>query len=84
MTILRAVREAASTESTLLLFEFVIPEDPGEFEASDIDVYMLALVGGRERSLPEYDELLTKAGWRLQRTLPTPVQSIMEAIARDM
>ena len=84
LTILRAVREAASTESTLLLFEFVIPEDPGEFEASDIDVYMLALVGGRERSLPEYDEVLTKAGWRLQRTVPTPVQSIMEAIPRDM
>jgi hypothetical protein len=83
VTILRAVRQAAPEDSTLLLFEFVIPEDPGEFEASDIDVYMLALVGGRERSLPEYDELLTKAGWRLQRSVPTPVQSILEAVPRD-
>jgi hypothetical protein len=80
VTILRAVRRAASPSSTLLLFEFVVPDDPGQFEASDVDVYMLALVGGRERSLSEYGDLLGRAGWRLVRPVSTPVQTIMEAV----
>jgi hypothetical protein len=66
-TILRGIRNAASPESTLLVFEFIIPDDAGEFEASDIDVAMLALVTGRERTLPEYVALLERAGWRFTR-----------------
>jgi len=78
--ILQAVRAAAGPASTLLLFEFVIPEDAGEFEASDIDVFMLALVGGRERTLDEYSRLLEAGGWRLQRAVSTPSQDILEAV----
>ena len=48
--ILRVVREAAATDSTLLLMEFVVPEDDGDFEAIDIDIDMLILVAGRERT----------------------------------
>ena len=74
-------REAALDDATLLLFEFVVPDDAGEFEASDIDLWMLSLVGGRERTLPEYADLLEPAGWRLTRSQPTEVQSIIEARA---
>jgi hypothetical protein len=81
VTILTAVRAAASSSSVLLLFEFVVPEDASEFEASDIDVSMLALVGGRERTLAEYADLLHQAGWLVLRTVPTPVQTIIEAAA---
>ena len=80
VSILRAVRVAASPSSTLLLFEFVIPEDANEFDASDIDVFMLALVTGRERTLAEYTDLLAEAQWKVQRTVPTPVQTIIEAV----
>ena len=66
-------------DSTLLLFEFVVPEDAEPFEASDIDVFMLALVGGRERTLKEYQQLLADAGWALVATIPTPSQTILEA-----
>ncbi|MEO6714761.1 MAG: methyltransferase [Mycobacteriales bacterium] len=79
LAILTAVRAAAPPTSTLLLFEFVVPEDAGQFEASDIDVEMLALVGGRERTLKEYTDLLAAGGWRLQRTVPTASQTILEA-----
>lgn len=48
--ILRAVREAAATDSTLLLMEFVVPEADGDFEATDIDIDVLVLVAGRERT----------------------------------
>ena len=79
VAILTAVRAAASADSTLLLFEFVIPEDAEPFVASDVDVYMLALVGGRERTLAEYERLLAASGWRLIRDVPTPSQTIIEA-----
>ena len=78
--ILTAVRAASAPNSTLLLFEFVIPEDAGQFEASDIDVYVLALVGGRERTLKEYSRLLEAGGCQLHRAVPTPSQDILEAI----
>jgi len=45
-----------------LLIEFVVPGDAGEFGASDIDVCMLALVGGRERTRNEYADLLASSG----------------------
>ena len=81
LTILSAVRAAASATSTLLLIEFVVPDDAGEFEATDIDVDMLALVGGRERTLAEYtgEPFLSSSGWQLQRKVTTPSQDILEA-----
>jgi hypothetical protein len=80
VAILSAVRTAAAPTSTLLLFEYVIPEDAGQFEASDVDVYMLALVGGRERTLDDYTQLLAASGWRIQRTVSTSSQDILEAV----
>ncbi len=77
--ILRAVREAAGTDSTLLLMEFVVPEGDEGFEATDIDIDMLILVGGRARAKREYDELLASSGWRLARTIPTERQTLLEA-----
>ena len=79
VAILNALRAASLPDSTLLLFEFVVPEDAEPFEASDIDVFMLALVGGRERTLKEYEQLLAAAGWALVATVPTPSQTILEA-----
>ncbi len=79
MAILAAIRSAAKTTSRLLLFEFIVPDDAGPFDASDIDVWMLALVGGRERRLAEYRDLLDRAGWSLLRSIPTESQTILEA-----
>ncbi len=79
VAILSALRAASLRDSTLLLFEFVVPEDAETFEASDIDVFMLALVSGRERTLTEYEQLLAAAGWTLVASVPTPSQTIIEA-----
>ena len=79
IAILTAARAASRPESTLLLFSFVVPEDAEPFEASDIDVYMLALVSGRERTLDEYEQLLTASGWKLAGSVTTPSQTIIEA-----
>jgi hypothetical protein len=79
VAILRGLRAASPPDGTLLLFEFVVPEDAEPFEASDIDIFMLALVSGRERSLTEYERLLTAAGWAMVTAVPTPSQTIIEA-----
>jgi hypothetical protein len=80
--ILNALRAASLRDSRLLLFEFVVPEDAEPFEASDIDVFMLALVSGRERTLKEYEQLLAATGWNLANAIPTPSQTIIEAIPK--
>ena len=82
IAILRGLRAASPPDSTLLLFEFVVPDDAESFEASDIDVFMLALVTGRERTLAEYEQLLTAAGWAFVAAHPTPSQTIIEASPR--
>ena len=58
-----------------------MPEDAGQFEATDVDLYMLALVTGRERTLEEYTQLLAAGGWELRRTVATQSQDILEAVA---
>jgi hypothetical protein len=79
VAILSALRAAALRDSALLLFEFVVPVDAEPFEATDIDVFMLALVSGRERTLNEYEQLLAAAGWALVAAVPTPSQTILVA-----
>ena len=79
VAILTAARAASHRDSTLLLFEFVVPEEAEGFEATDIDVFMLALVNGRERTLKEYERLLAASGWTLVQPISTPSQTILEA-----
>jgi hypothetical protein len=70
-TILRNCREAVNPGGKLLLVELVL----GSGNASDLgkilDLEMLVIASGRERTEAEYRELLAKAGWRLTRVLPT-------------
>jgi hypothetical protein len=57
-----------------------MPEGPGFHRAKALDINMLVLTGGRERTENEYARLLASAGFRLTRTIQTsgPI-SIVEA-----
>ena len=47
-----------------------------------LDIIMLTVRGGQERTEPEYRALLDKAGFRLTRVVPTEsAVSIVEAFA---
>lgn len=78
-TILSTVRDACPDDASLLLIEYVVPEEGDTFAATDIDIFMLALVTGRERTRREYDALLGSSGFELVRTIPTPRLTIIEA-----
>jgi O-methyltransferase domain len=46
-----------------------------------LDIIMLAIPGGQERTEPEYRVLLDKAGFRLRRVVPTEsAVSVVEAV----
>lgn len=80
--ILEAVSTAGATQqATVLLLEAVLPDGPDDHWAKTLDVMMLALTGGRERTLDEYDALLTKAGLTMTRVTQTRTAfSVIEAV----
>ena len=60
-----------------------MPDDARAREVLSIDVTMLVLTGGRERTVEEYQELLSDAGLELTRVVPTAsVTSVLEARTR--
>lgn len=80
--ILRAVRAASRPEARLLLFEYLVSEDPGPEWAKALDIRMLALFGGRQRTQAEFAALLGPAGFRLDRVIDAGTGiSIVEATA---
>jgi hypothetical protein len=78
--ILAAVRRAARPQSRVLVVETLVPETPGPHFGKSLDITMLAVTGGRERTEAQYRALLAAADFRLTRVLPTASQySIVEA-----
>ena len=86
--ILRQIRNAASGAARLLVVETVLPnesawaEGHGEHFANHLDINMLVLTGGRERTPDEFAKLFADCGWQLARVIPSPSPySIVEAVA---
>jgi hypothetical protein len=65
--ILRTVRTAMPEHGRLLMVEVVLPDDDRPHPGKDLDVRMLTMHEGKERSQSEYSELLERAGFRLDR-----------------
>jgi hypothetical protein len=80
--ILRNCREASAPGSRLVVVETILPPGDEPHFGKVLDVAMLVLTGGRERTETEYGELFAAAGYRLTRVLPTPSpMSVIEAVA---
>jgi hypothetical protein len=63
--------------------EAVLPEGPAPHRSKILDVLMLAITGGRERTGTEYRHLLDEAGLELTAILPTATAfSVIEATVR--
>ncbi len=80
IAILKAIRRAAPSHAKLLLMEQIIPDNPGPDWAKTLDIHMLTLLGGRQRTVEEYKALLQQAGFTFQRRIDAPTGiSIIEA-----
>lgn len=80
--ILRRCRRAMAAGGRLLVIETVLAPGDTLDRAKLVDVVMLAVTGGRERTEAEYRTLLARAGFRLLRIVSTSLpDSILEAVA---
>jgi hypothetical protein len=71
LSILRNLRAAAPSGARLVVFELALPEGPEPHPAKMLDVVMLAIPGGRERTAREYAALFTASGWTDAGVIPT-------------
>jgi len=81
LTILGHCRKAMQPDGRLLIVEMVLPPGDAPHPGKILDMVMLVLTGGRERTEAEYADLLDKAGFRLNCVVAThsPV-SVLEAV----
>jgi hypothetical protein len=79
--ILKNCRRAMDSTAKLLVIEMVLPLADDPAFGSLLDLNMLVMSGGRERTKDEYCSLFEKSGFRLTQVIPTlaPV-SILEAM----
>lgn len=78
LKILDSVAIASDRSSTLMLFEVIVAEHAEDDYSKWLDVAMLAVTGGRERTAAQYQALLDQAGYDLVRIAPT--QGLMSVI----
>lgn len=79
--ILAAVRAATPPHARVLIIETLVPETAGPHFGKTLDIIMLAVTGGRERTRTQYAGLLSAAGLRLERVVATRSEySIVEAV----
>jgi hypothetical protein len=80
-TILSNCRKAIKPTGKLLIVEMVLPEGDTPHPGKMLDIMMLVGAGGQERTPSEYEALLSKAGFRMVRVVPTAsAVSIVEAV----
>ena len=81
VAILGQCRRAMPDHGKLLVVELVLPPGDEPSLGKWLDLHMLVLLGGRERTATEYDALFRAAGFKLARVVPTsPGPSVVEAI----
>jgi len=78
-TILSHIRKVMPKHGKLLVIEMVIKPGNAPQPAKWLDLNMLVLPGGRERTEAEYRDMYAKAGFKLERVVPTPTEvSVIE------
>ena len=69
--ILKTVGRAAKPGATVYLVEMLLGDSPMATPVNLMDLNMLVMLGGRERTRDELGALLNAAGFTLQKVIPT-------------
>ena len=81
LKILENVKKVLPENGKLLLAEAVVPEAGEPHFSKFFDLIMLVMTGGRERTEKEWNGLLEKGGYKIERIIPTEsFLSIIEAV----
>jgi hypothetical protein len=79
--ILRHCRRAIPNDGVLLLIEYCLGDDNAPALGKTIDLVMMTITGGKERTVEEHRALLASAGFQLNTTIPvSPDITIIEAL----
>jgi hypothetical protein len=79
--ILRRCRDAVAKGGRIVVIDAVIPPGNSADLNKTVDLLMMVLLDGRERSEPEFAALFDSAGLKLTRVVPTPSRlSIVEGV----
>ena len=85
LAIFKAIHRAAKPGATLLVIEQMVPEGSQPHWSKMLDIHMLTLLGGRQRTREEYAVLLRRAGFSEPREYPTGSDvSILEATRAEV
>jgi hypothetical protein len=76
--ILNACRRAIAADGRILVMDWIVKPPNQPDPAKWMDLNMLALLTGRERTEQEFRALFAQAGFRLTRTVPTARLGIVE------
>jgi O-methyltransferase len=83
ITILRNCRRAMTKNSRVLLVDMIVPDAASASFSKLLDLNMLVMNGGQERTKAEFCALLEAAAYKLTRIIPTMApQSVIEAMAK--
>lgn len=81
VAILRHCRRAMTRDGRILVIDTVIPPGNAPHWGKLLDINMLALTGGRERTRDEFAKLFARAGLKLKRVVPTACPlSVLEGV----
>lgn len=69
--ILGSIRNAAKPGAKLLVIEMILPDQPGPSLVTFMDLNMLVMLNGRERTAAEFTKLLGDNGFKVTRVIPT-------------
>ena len=78
--ILGNLKRTAPAGAKLLLVEGVVGQGGLSDFATDVDIEMLVMTTGRERTEPEWRQMLSAAGFRLTGVFPAGWCSVIEAV----
>jgi hypothetical protein len=82
VAILRQCRRAIPAHGRLLLLEQVVPASPGPHPARLLDLHMLVMLGGRERTREQWRDLLDRGGFILDAVTLSERSGLLQAIPR--
>ena len=82
LAILANCRRSIADGGRLCVLEQVLPEGDEPGYGRLMDLIMLVMLGGKERTAPEWRELLAKGGFDLVSAVPGAVTGLIDAVPR--
>jgi hypothetical protein len=79
LAILRNSRQSISPAGRVLVIEQVVPDGDEPSFSKELDLLMLVLLGGKERSESEWRSLLSEGGFELTSIKPAAGTNLIEA-----